>query len=400
MPFIGNKPSAVPLTSADIADGIITSAKIVDGTIVNADINASAAIVSTKLSGVTSPAAFRNIVINGDMQVAQRSTSTASISTTGYYTLDRWYLGFSSLGTWTMSQSTDVPSGYGFSKSLKLDCTTADASPAGGDYMVLAQKFEGQNLQYLKKGTANALSLTASFWVKSTKTGTFICELNDLDNSRSISKSYTVSVSNTWEFKTITFAGDTTGAFDNDNAASLEINWFLGAGSNTTSGTLQTSWGTRTAANIAVGQVNIADSTSNDFLITGVQLEAGTSATDFEFLPIDVSKKRCKRYFQKTTTGIYRFQGSWIGLHWSGTAHIGSWSTDTELRTDSTLAYAGSFQVLGGGGTGSGYTPSGGNQHAYGWFQVTMNGTQRASDQTLTCYSENASTFISFDAEL
>ncbi len=184
MPFIGNKPSAVPLTSADIADGIITSAKIVDGTIVNADINASAAIVSTKLSGVTSPAAFRNIVINGDMQVSQRSTSTASISTTGYYTLDRWYLGFSSLGTWTMSQSTDVPSGYGFGKSLKLDCTTADASPAGGDYMVLAQKFEGQNLQYLKKGTANAVSLTASFWVKSTKTGTFICELN-AGNSRS-----------------------------------------------------------------------------------------------------------------------------------------------------------------------------------------------------------------------
>ena len=298
MPFIGNKPSAVPLTSADIADGIITSAKIADGTIVNADINASAAIVATKLTGISSQP-FRNIVINGDMQIAQRSTSVASITTTGYYTLDRWYLGFDSLGTWTMSQSTDVPSGYGFAKSLKLDCTTADASPAGGDYMVLAQKFEGQNLQYLKKGTANAVSLTASFWVKSTKTGTFICELNDLDNSRSISKSYTVSVSNTWEFKTITFAGDTTGAFDNDSSASLEINWFLGAGSNTTSGTLQTSWGTRTAANIAVGQVNIADSTSNDFLITGVQLEAGTSATDFEFLPYDVSLNRCYRYYYK-----------------------------------------------------------------------------------------------------
>ena len=330
MGYIGTKPSAVPLTSADITDGIITSAKIADGTIVNADINASAAIVATKLTGISSQP-FRNIVINGDMQIAQRNTSVASITTTGYYTLDRWYLGFSSLGTWTMSQSTDVPSGYGFSKSLKLDCTTADASPAGGDYMVLAQRFEGQNLQYLKKGTANAVSLTASFWVKSTKTGTFICELNDFDNSRSISKSYTVSVSNTWEFKTITFAGDTTGAFDNDNAASVEINWFLGAGSNTTSGTLQTSWGTRTAANIAVGQVNIADSTSNDFLITGVQLEAGTTATDFEFLPIDVSLARCLRYYELFTGANVH------SALYSGSVYLGHIQYKARKRTRPTL---------------------------------------------------------------
>jgi hypothetical protein len=298
MPFIGNKPSAVPLTSADIADGIITSAKIVDGTIVNADINASAAIVATKLTGITSPAGFRNIVINGDMQIAQRSTSVASITTSGYYTLDRWQLVPSSLGTWTMSQSTDVPSGYGFANSLKLDCTTADASPSAGDLLILASKFEGQNVQYLKKGTGNAVSLTASFWVKSTKTGTFICELVDGDNTRSISKSYTVSVSNTWEFKTVTFAGDTTGALTNDNGDSLKLFFWLGAGTTYTSGTLATSWGAETSANRAVGQVNIADSTSNDFLITGVQLEAGTSATDFEFLPIDVDLARCQRYFQ------------------------------------------------------------------------------------------------------
>ena len=400
MPFIGNKPSAVPLTSADIADGIITSAKIVDGTIVNADINASAAIDSTKLTGITSPAGFRNIVINGDMQVAQRSTSTASITGAGYHTVDRWQTDLTSLGTWTQSQSTDVPTGYGFANSLKMDCTTADASPSASDVLAIQTKFEGQNLQYLKKGTANAVSLTLSFWVKSTKTGTFIAELYDSDNTRHIAKSYTVNASNTWEFKTITYAGDTTGAFTNDNGLSLLLVFYLGAGTNFTSGTLQTSWGSATTANRAVGQVNCADSTSNDWLVTGVQLEAGTSATDFEFLPIDVSKKRCKRYFQKTTTGIYRFQGSWIGLHWSGNAHIGSWSTDTELRTDSTLAYAGSFEVLGGGGTNAGYTPTGGNQHAYGWIQVTMVGTQRASAQTLTCYSDNASTFLSFDAEL
>jgi hypothetical protein len=299
MPFIGNKPAQVPLTSADIADSIITSAKIVDGTIVNADINASAAIDSTKLTGITSPAGFRNIVINGDMQIAQRSTSVASITTPGYYTLDRFKFGVSSLGTWTMSQSTDVPTGEGFAKSLKYDCTTADASPSASDALSITTAFEGQNLQYLKKGTASALFLTASFWVKSTKTGTFICELYDANNNRQISAAYTISVSNTWEKKIITFAGDTTGAFTNDNGQSLILAFWLGAGTDFTSGTLNTSWADQVAANRAVGQVNIADSTSNDFLITGVQLEAGTSATDFEFLPIDVSLGRCQRYYYK-----------------------------------------------------------------------------------------------------
>jgi hypothetical protein len=114
---------------------------------------------------------------------------------------------------------------------MKMDCTTADASPSATDRLIVRQKFEGQNLQYLKKGTANAVSLTLSFWVKSTKTGTFIAELFDNDNTRQISASYTVSVSDTWEKKTITFDGDTTGAFDNDNDLSLEVFFWLGAGS-------------------------------------------------------------------------------------------------------------------------------------------------------------------------
>jgi hypothetical protein len=154
---------------------------------------------------------FKNIIINGDMSIAQRGTSTASITGSGYYTVDRFQLGVITLGTWTNSQSTDVPTGQGFATSSKLDCTTADASPAANAFFQFRQKLEGQNLQYLKKGTANAVSLTASFWVKSTKTGTFIVEIQDVDNNRGISKSYTVDVTDTWEKKTITFEGDTTG---------------------------------------------------------------------------------------------------------------------------------------------------------------------------------------------
>ena len=239
---------------------------------------------------------FRNIIINGDMSIAQRGTSETGVTTTGYYTTDRWRTAIGTLGTWTMSQDTDVPTGQGFATSMKFDCTTADASPAAGDAFILNQYVEGQNLQYLKKGTANAQSLTCSFWVKSNKTGTYILELRD-DNNRTISKSYTIDASNTWEKKTITYDGDTTGTIDNDNTTGLEVNFWLGAGSTYTSGTLQTSWDSVTNANRAVGQVNLADSTANNFWITGVQLEAGTTASDFEFLPYDVNLQRCQRYY-------------------------------------------------------------------------------------------------------
>ena len=248
---------------------------------------------------------FRNIIINGDMSIAQRGTSSTGITGSATYnTCDRWITSVLSLGTWTNTQSTDVPSGQGFSKSFKMDCTTADASPSAGDYCMIQQRFEGQNLQYLKKGTSSAEQVTLSFWVKSNKTGTYVAQLEDTDNNRSTSKSYTINSSNTWEKKTITYDADTTGAFDNDNGLSLVIEFWLGAGSTYTSGTLATSWESTTPANRAVGQVNLADSTSNEWLITGVQLEAGETASDFEFLPHDVNQQRCFRYYYKINADV------------------------------------------------------------------------------------------------
>ena len=239
----------------------------------------------------------RNLIINGDMRIAQRGTSATGITGTGYYAVDRYKLSLVSQGTWTVSQDTDVPLGQGFANSLKINCTTADASPASGDIIFFQQVMEGQNLQMLKKGTSDAESLTVSFWVKSAKTGTYVCEVNDTDNDRAISQSYTISSANTWEKKVLSFAGDTTGTLTNDNNSSLRVNWFLGAGNDFTSGTLATSWSSRTLTNIAVGQVNLADSTSNYINITGVQLEVGTEATPFEHRPYDMELARCKRYF-------------------------------------------------------------------------------------------------------
>jgi len=238
----------------------------------------------------------RNLIINGAMQVAQRSTSVTGITGTGYNTIDRWKTELSGLGTWTQSQSTDVPSGQGFAYSLKMDCTTADASPAAGDYLYMTTILEGQDVQHLKKGTSSAESVTLSFWVKSSKTGTHIAEIYDLDNLRHISKAYTVSTADTWEHKSLTFPGDTVDAFGNDNGASLILNMWMGAGSDRTSGTLATAWQENDAADRGVGQVNLADSTSNEWYITGVQLEVGEQATPFEHRSYGDEYNRCLRY--------------------------------------------------------------------------------------------------------
>lgn len=242
----------------------------------------------------------RNVIINGAMQVAQRGTSTASITGTGYYTADRFRVLINSLGTWTQSLEADAPTGSSFRNSVKMLCTTADASPAAGDEVSIDQVLEGQNLQQFLKGTASAKPFAFSFWVKSNVTGTYIAMLYDLDNSRFASASYTISASATWEKKTITFPADTTGAFDNNSDGSLIVRFYLGAGSSSTSGTLQTTWGTDTKANRAVGQTNLAAATNNYWQVTGVQVEAGSVATPFEFEQISDTLTKCQRYYYQT----------------------------------------------------------------------------------------------------
>ena len=251
---------------------------------------------------------FRNIIINGDMSIAQRRTLWEDFGNndSGYATVDRWK--FVEAGTPTfecdISQSTTVPTGQGFAKSTKIDVTIADTSLASDDLMLVRQSFEGQNLQYLKYGTSNAQQLTCSFWVRSNKTGTYICNLEDADNTKDVSQSYTINSANTWEKKTVTFPANTSDSFDNDNARSLDLVFFLTAGSNYTSGTLNTTWNTTVSANRAVGQVNLFDSTSNEWYITGVQLEAGQTASEFEFLPIGVMESLCQRYYVSTQTSL------------------------------------------------------------------------------------------------
>jgi len=338
------------ITTASITDANITTAKLAYDAI-----------------------AFRNIIINGDMSIAQRATSVSGITNASgdVFVNDRfcWAESGSMTSTFTMSQVTDVPTGQGFAKSLKLDCTATD-TPATTERIRIETRFEGQNLQYLKKGTANAESWTISFWVKSVKTGTYIVNFRDEDNARIVSKAYTISSANTWEKKTVTVAPDTTDPFDNDNAHSLTVAWILSAGSSLQSGSLADVWQDYANANYAAGQVNFADSTSNEFYLTGVQLEAGTTASDFEFLPFDVNRQRCYRYYRTLVPLNTENTGFSMGFYTANNNGRFAMHLENPMRTTPTLDIV----------TGTDYFKiftAGGGDDELNSFSIMANSTER-----------------------
>jgi len=214
----------------------------------------------------------RNFIINGAMQVAQRGTSSTGVgaSSNVYPTCDRWEIETAnSAGRATMTQESDGPDG--FANSLKLACTTADTSVAADEVFRLQQVIEAQNLQSLAKGTSSAKQFTLSFYVKGNAAATYNIEIYDLDNTRHICASFNVTTS--WNRISLTFAGDTTGAINDDNGGGFQVAIYLHAGSNYTSGTLATSWASVTTANrSSSSNTSFFDSTSRTFFITGVQL--------------------------------------------------------------------------------------------------------------------------------
>jgi hypothetical protein len=257
------------------------------------------------------------------MRIAQRATSFAGLEpglanfapltpSIDYRTADRWGFYAAShydfiidiqrkLGVWTQSVENDSPDG--FSKSMKMLCTTgsgATITSFGAAFSSISQRIEGQNLAIFAKGTPSAKQACISFWVKANVTGTYVCEIVDADNSRSISLQYTISASGVWEKKTLTVPPDATGAFVYDNSSALEVVFYIAAGPSLTSGTLQSVWGSTTTANRAVGQVNVAATTNNYWQITGVQLEENLQPTPFEHRPIGVELALCQRYFERS----------------------------------------------------------------------------------------------------
>jgi len=281
----------------------------------------------------------RNILINGAMQVAQRSTSETGLgASSGYFTLDRFRItSGNNAGRLTMSQSsvTDLP---GFANALKLDCTTADTSTDAAENLRLQTLLEGQDLQQLKKGTSSAEKFTISFYVKGNASATYMLELFDGDNSRHNTQQFAVTSS--WNRISLTFAGDTTGAFDDDNALSLYLNFWLHAGSNFTSGTYTANtWASNTNANRAVGISSFFDSTDRTLEITGLQMEIGSQATPFEHRSFGEELALCQRYYWKSlnyaTAPADNISNS-DGLHSDG---FGSWTAFSSTGIRSAFIY-------------------------------------------------------------
>jgi len=312
----------------------------------------------------------KNLIINGAMTVSQRGTSETGVGgSSGYFTCDRWRIDTgNTAGRVTMSQAsiTDLT---GFATALKLDVTTADTSIASGEVFRVGQRIEGQNLQQLAKGTASAKSLTLSFYVKGNAAATYVAQLKDVDNTRVNTQNFSVTTS--WTRVELTYAADTTGTLDNNNANSLEVMFWLHAGSDFTSGTFASNtWASETNANNYAGSnTSIFDSTNRELFITGVSLEVGDVATPFEHESFGETLQKCHRYYiQGTNIGSFYPVG--LGTASSGTSFRGMIPTSVEMRTVNTFG-----NLTGARGNGTAKTLSSHNLQEVTSLGVGFNAT-------------------------
>ena len=268
-----------------------------------------------------------NYLINGGCVVDQRNSGSA---VTSGFAIDRTQIeGFDGGGTGTGQRVTDSPSG--FTHSLKITVTGTDTSLASTDFYTLRQIIEGQNIAHLGFGASGGTSVTLSFFVKSSLTGTFSCSLGNGDNDRSYPITYTISSADTWEKKTMTFPADTTGTWGTDNGRGFSVRWSLGAGS----GRLGTAnqWN-GSQAHGATGTTNLFATNGATFQITGLKLESGTVATDFEHKSFAQELASCQRYFQANTCGANEYEGH--GGNISGSTGV---TFPTQMRSQPTITY-------------------------------------------------------------
>jgi len=353
------------------------------------------------LIGSQSSLTNRNMIINGDMAVAQRATSATGLgASTGYHTVDRFVTEFTTSGRMTQSQAaiTDLP---GFNYALKCDCTTADTSVDAAEYTLINQRMEGYTVNRLASGTSSAKSSTVSFYVKGNASATYVVELIKAGD-RHINKTFSVTTS--WSRVSITFDGDTTTQLAQDNTQELSVNIWIHAGSNYTSGSLQTSWGAYTAANRAVGISSFFDSTDRELFITGMQYELGEVATPFEHETFADNLAKCQRYFYKYISnhdyGPLGANGMQINTNSSsGVMYQGQ--HPVTMRTGPTMAYGGSWNAEVATGNGSFSLAGSVRSSDLFWQSQEAIGDGGANGYAAIVYaSGDDDAFLSGDAEL
>ena len=340
----------------------------------------------------------RNLAINGNAAVSQRGVSTTGVTSTGYHACDRFKFLYTDAGTWTVSQSTDAPDG--FASSFKVECTTAKSSLASNSRLFILQALEGQNLQQLKKGTSSAESITLSFYVRTNKTGTYQVHVEDNDNIRIIGSTYTVSTANTWQKVTVTLAGDTTGALDNDNGDSFAVFFALVAGTDNSSGAVPTAWEAKTNADRGAGlNVNLADTTSNYWQITGLQMEIGETATPFEHESYGETLQKCQRYFYRTHRGASGSVSLMVGTASNSTTAVQCMTVHpVQMRDNPTITENGSLTAYDVGSNANANVGTNISSVTHGCSSFTTSGL--TAYRPVFILSNSGSNFLTFSAEL
>ena len=345
----------------------------------------------------------RNMIINGDFQCWQRGTGATSAANN--YHPDRFKTNENTDGTWTTEQSTDHPTGAGF--SLKSQVTGADTSIGSGQYAYLHQNIEAQNVKRLSYGTSSAKDFTLSFWVKSNKTGTYCIVVRKFDNTTyHLVHEYTISSADTWEKKTITItptAGSTSfitaaaGAHDQDTGTGFQIGWILSMGSNLNGGTNNT-WTATTSHYATTSQVNWMDNTSNNFYLAQVQLEEGSQATPFEHRTFGEELSLCQRYFHKQGgTAYYNIA---VCVNYTSGAMLGTVRHPVEMRAAPSVTKSGNWGLLGGDTTvnQTAVSSDSNGQASEIGFSGGSGGTSGRS-ATLR-FNNDANAYLHWDAEL
>jgi len=280
---------------------------------------------------------FRNRIINGDMRIDQRNAGAAVTDVSYRYMLDRFasgYFGASATGRTTVQQSTTAPTG--FTNSMAVTVTTADTTLAGSAaYMLAVQYIEGFNIADLLWGSANAKTVTVSFWVRSSVTGNFPFLISNGDNTRGYGALYNIASADTWEYKTIIVPGDTSGTWTTNNSSGLELQF--GGGGESVNRTQLTGWNTKTGAKTTVtGATQLIEINGATWFITGVQLEVGSVATPFERRPYGTELALCQRYFYMVADGATKTLG--LGTMYTATNLQGAIFFPVTMRAIPTLS--------------------------------------------------------------
>ena len=349
----------------------------------------------------------RNLIINGAMQLWQRGTSTTGLTGGNNFLVDRFKWKISTNGTWRIDQSTDTPNDS-FKYSFKAECTTADTSIGNGDQLRLLTSLEGQDLVHLAYGSSAAKKTTLSFWIKCSKAATYAITL-EAGSGRNYTVHYTVDTANTWEYKTITIAGDTSTALANqDNNAGITYSWWFGVGTSYDADETQDAWYTDTDYSGLTGGVttNLADTVNANVYITGVQLEVGDKATPFEHRSYGEELALCQRYFFNLADGGSNDGGDiGTGTLFNSTVLMCAVNFPVTMRAQPTLDHAtdtGGYRFWRNG------TSDDFNGWTY-WYDAHVNGGALQAESNISGTSgqggrvvvlNSGSGYVHFDAEL